>query len=127
MPDDRPGVNVRCVIGGLLILSGATFPLWMLFGEASLSAHIILSVVGILTMLGSMAFSAAAFRSWFRLYRLISLAAVVTFFGLALSDAPEVNAEEPTPFIGASMRASPSVPTSGGCVLVTAMWRRRVN
>ena len=76
----------------------------MLFGEASLSAHIILSVVGILTMLGSMAFSAAAFRSWFRLYWLISLAAVVTFFGLALSDAPEVNAEEPTPFIGASMR-----------------------
>jgi hypothetical protein len=75
VPDDRPGVNARCVIGGLLILSGATFPLWMLFGEASLSAHIILSVVGILTMLGSMAFSAAAFRSWFRLYWLISLAA----------------------------------------------------
>jgi hypothetical protein len=88
------------VIGGLQILSGATFPLWMLFGEASLSAHIILYVVGILTMLGSMAFSAAAFRSWLRLYWHISLAAVVTFFGLALSDAPEVNAEEPTRFIG---------------------------
>jgi hypothetical protein len=116
------------MIGGLQILSGARFPLWMLFGEASLSAHIILSVVGILTMLGSMAFSAAAFRSWFRLYWLISLAAVVTFFGLALSDAPEVNAEERSQHASlASMRASPSVPTSGGCVLVTALWRRRVN
>jgi hypothetical protein len=55
----------------------------MVFGEASLAAHLILSVTGISTMLGSMAFSAVPFRSWFRLYSLICLAVVVTFFGLA--------------------------------------------
>jgi hypothetical protein len=56
------------VVGGLQILAGAAAPLWMLFGEASLAAHLILSVIGISTMLGSMAFSAVPFRSWFRLY-----------------------------------------------------------
>jgi Protein of unknown function (DUF998) len=94
------GKRALQVVGGLQILCGATLPLWMLFGEASLAAHLILSVIGILTMLGSMAFSAVAFRGWYRLYSLISLAAVVTFFGLGLSYAPEVSAGQPTPFIG---------------------------
>ena len=96
----------------------------MLFGEASLSAHIILSVVGILTMLGSMAFSAAAFRSWFRLYWLISLAAVVTFFGLALSYAPEVSAGQPIPLIGLYERIAFGVYFLWLFVLVALLWRR---
>ena len=50
------------VVGGLQVLAGATAPLWMLFGEASLAAHLI-SVIGISTMLGSMAFSAVAFTA----------------------------------------------------------------
>ena len=55
------GSRALRAIGGLQILSGATFPLWLLFGEASLAAHLVLAVVGILTWLGSMGFGAAAF------------------------------------------------------------------
>jgi len=39
-------------IGGLQIVSRATFPLWLLFGDANLAAHLVLAVVGILTWLG---------------------------------------------------------------------------
>ncbi|HEX6760810.1 MAG TPA: DUF998 domain-containing protein [Propionibacteriaceae bacterium] len=115
------------VVGGLQILAGATAPLWMLFGEASLAAHLILSVIGISTMLGSMAFSAVAFHSWFRLYSLLSLAAVVTFFGLALSYAPEVRAGQPTPFIGLYERIAFGAYFLWLFVLVALLWRRRAN
>ena len=83
-----------------------------------LAAHLILSVIGISTMLGSMAFGAVAFRGWFRLYSLITLATVVTFFGLALSYAPEVSAGQPTPFIGLYERIA-FVPTCG----FSCLWR----
>jgi Protein of unknown function (DUF998) len=115
------------VVGGLQILAGATLPLWMLFGEASLAAHVKLSVIGISTMLGSMAFSAVAFRGWFRLYSLISVAAVVTLFGLALSYVPEVNAGHPTPFLGLDERIAVGAYFLWLFVLVALLWRRRAN
>jgi hypothetical protein len=84
------GAALRTV-GGLQILSGAIFPLWMLFGEASLTAHLVLVVIGILTWLGSIGFGAAAFGMRFRLYSLASLEVVVTFNALAIAYAPEGN------------------------------------
>ena len=36
------------VVGALMLLPAATTPLWMIFGEASLAAHIALLLVGIL-------------------------------------------------------------------------------
>ena len=115
------------VVGGLQILAGATLPLWMLFGEASLAAHVKLSVIGISTMLGSMAFSAVAFRGWFRPYSLISMAAVVTLFGLALSHVPEVNAGHPTRFMGLDERIAVGAYFLWLFVLVALLWRRRAN
>jgi hypothetical protein len=99
----------------------------MLFAEASLAAHLILSVIGIWTMLGSMAFGAVAFRSWFRLHSLISLAAVVTFFGLALSYATKVNAGQPTPFMFLYERIAFGAYFLWLFVLVALLWRRRAN
>jgi hypothetical protein len=63
----------------------ATFSAHQTLGEASIAAHLILSVSGIWTTLGSMVFSALAFGGWFRPYSLIALTPVVTFLGLALS------------------------------------------
>ena len=83
------GSRALRAIGCLQILSGATFPLWLLFGEASLTAHLVLAVVGILTWLGSMGFGAAALGRRFRFYSLVSLAVVVTFNALALAYVPE--------------------------------------
>ena len=109
------GSGALRAIGGLQILSGAIFPLWLLFGEASLTAHLVLVVVDILTWLGSMRFGAAAFGKRFRYYSLVCLALVVTFNALAIAYAPEVAAGEPTPWIGL-MSALPSPHTSFGCL-----------
>jgi hypothetical protein len=118
------GSRALRVIGGLQLLGGAVAPLWWLFGEASLAAHLILSVIGILTWLGSMGFGAAALGKRFRLYSLISLAAVVVFNGLALSYASEVSAGEPTPFIGLYERIAFSAYFLWQSVLAVALWRR---
>jgi glycerol-3-phosphate acyltransferase PlsY len=100
-------------------LSGATFPLWLVFGEASLTAHLVLVVIGILTWLGSMGFGAAAFGRRFRIYSLVSLAVVVTF------NAPEVAAGQPTPWIGLYERIAFSAYLLWLSVLAVALWRRR--
>jgi uncharacterized protein DUF998 len=118
------GSRALRVIGGLQILGGATAPLWLLFGEASLAAHLILSVVGILTWLGSMAFGAAAFGKRFRIYSLVSLGLVVTFNALALAYAPEVSAGQPTPFIGLYERIAFGAYFLWLTVLAVALWRR---
>jgi hypothetical protein len=121
------GSRALRAIGGLHILSGAISPLWLVFGEASLTAHLVLAAVGILTWLGSMAFGAAAFGGWFRLYSLVSLAAVVTFNVLALAYAPEVAAGEPTPWIGLYERIAFSAYFVWLSVLAVAIWRRAPN
>ena len=56
--------------------------------QASLAAHLVLVVVGILTWLGSIGFGAAALGTRFRIYSLVSLAVVGTFNALALAYAP---------------------------------------
>jgi hypothetical protein len=115
------------VVGALMLLPAATTPLWMIFGEASLAAHIALLLVGILTWLGAMIFGAAALGNRFRIYSLVTLATVVTSFALALSYAPEVNAGQPTPFIGLEERIGFSAYYLWQSVLAVALWRRRPN
>jgi hypothetical protein len=119
------GSRALRVIGGLQILSGATVPLWLLFGEASLAAHLVLVVVGILTWLGSMGFGAVEFGRRFRIYSLVSLAVVVTFNALASAYAPEVAAGQPTPWIGLYERIAFSAYFLWLSVLAVALWRRR--
>jgi hypothetical protein len=118
------GSRALRVIGGLQVLGGAVAPLWMLFGEASLAAHLTLAVVGILTWLGSMAFGAAAFGKGLRIYSLVSLALVVAFNSLALAYAAEVSAGQPTPFIGLYERIAFSAYFLWLTVLAVAIWRR---
>lgn len=110
-------------VGGLLVVSGATMPLWLLFGEASLAAHLILVVVGIVAMLGQMGFGAAAFGRRFRWYSLVTLATVMVSYGLALAYAPAVAAGDPTPYIGLYERVGFSAYFLWTVVLCVALWR----
>jgi hypothetical protein len=57
--------------------------------------------------------------------RLVTLAAVVTFNGLALPCAREVNAGEPTPFIGLYERIAFGAYYLWLSALAVALWRRR--
>ncbi len=88
------------VIGAVMIVPAAMIPLWMIFGEASLAAHLALVGVGILCWLVAMGFGAAALGKRFRIYSLVSLGLVVGFFALGFSYVPEANAGQPTPFLG---------------------------
>jgi hypothetical protein len=115
------------VVGALMMVPAAASPLWLLFGEANLAAHIALVVMGILSWLGGMGFGAAALGKRFRIYSLVTLAVVVTFNALALSYAPEVNAGEPTPFIGLYERIAFGAYYLWQSVLAVALWRRWSN
>ena len=72
-------------------------------------------------------FGAAALGKRFRIYSLVSLAVVVAFNALALSYAPEVNAGQPTPFIGLDERIAFATYFLWQLVLAVALWRRRPN
>lgn len=113
------------VIGALQVLSGATFPIGLAFGEASLAAHVGLAVVGVLTWLGTLAFGAAAFGKRFRLYSLITLATVLVFTGLALMYVPEAAAGEPMGVIGLFERIAFSAYYLWIVVLAVILWRTR--
>jgi hypothetical protein len=126
------GVGVWLSAGGRWSLRGiaiamivplATAPMWALFGEASLAAHIGLVLVGIGVWLAAMVLGAAAFGKWFRIYTLATLTVVVVFSGLALSYAPEVRAGLPTPFIGLDERIAFAAYFLWQSVLAAVLWR----
>lgn len=114
------------VIGTLQVLSGAAFPFWLAFGEASVAAHVVLSTVAILTWFGSLGFGAAAFGKRFRLYSLITLAAVLVFNALAFMYVPAAAAGEAMGIIGLFERIAFSAYFLWIWVLAVILWRTPV-
>jgi hypothetical protein len=112
------------VIGAVMIVPAAMIPLWMIFGEASIAAHLALVGVGILCWLVAMGFGAAALGKRFRIYSLVSIGLVVGFFALGFSYVPEANAGQPTPFLGLFERIGFSAYFLWLTVLAVAVWRR---
>jgi len=75
-------------------------------GTLTDTLHILFSVVAVLLMMIAMAFSAAAFRNWFRAFSVVMLA-VALFFGLVTAfEGPRMEADLPTPWIGVWERIS---------------------
>jgi hypothetical protein len=112
------------VIGGVMIVPAALIPLWMIFGEASIAAHLVLVGVGILCWLVAMGFGAAALGKRFRVYSLVSLGLVVGFFALGFTYVPAASAGQPTPFLGLDERIGFSAYFAWLTVLAVALWRR---
>src|SRR4029453_16596998 len=112
------------VIGAVMIVPAAMIPLWMIFGEASIAAHLALVGVGILCWLVAMGFGAAALGKRFRIYSLVSLGLVVGFFALGFSYVPEANAGQPMPFLGLYERIGFSAYFLWMTVLAVALWQR---
>jgi Protein of unknown function (DUF998) len=109
----RSGLGNRAlrVTGALLIAYGAIGPMWLPFpitarGEIASTGgfndvmHLILGAVTILLELAIMGFGAAALGRRFRLYSILTFAAVVGFWALTFMYAPAVAAGEPTPWLG---------------------------
>jgi hypothetical protein len=119
-----PGSRSLRVIGAVMIVPAAMIPLWTIFGEAGIAAHLALVGVGILCWLVAMGFGAAALGKRFRIYSLVSLGLVVGFFALGFSYVPEANAGQPTPFLGLFKRIGFGAYFLWLTVLAVALWRR---
>jgi hypothetical protein len=96
------------VVGGLLVAFGvsgfaAPFAPMHLRGErASLTdtMHIVLTIVGVLLILLSVGFGAAALGRRFRLYSIGTILVLLVFGALAGLDGPRIAANLPTPWVG---------------------------
>lgn len=110
----RPAQQHPClrVAGGLIVAYGALGVFWPLApmhlretlaaGGSTISdtMHIVLGSVTVLLMLLAIAFTAASFGKWFRLYSIASIVILCAFGALTFLDAPRVGANLPTPWLG---------------------------
>jgi len=71
-------------------------------GGATLSdtLHLVVTGFGVLTFLLEIGFAATAFGTWFRFYSIATIAAMLVFGAITSFYAPEVQANEPTPWVG---------------------------
>ena len=109
------GERTLRVTGGLLIAYGAMWPLWLPYptqlreniNETSALTdlmHSILGAVTILVMLAAIGFAAAALGKRFRLYSILTVATVLVFGALTFTFVPELDAGDPTPWLGVVSR-----------------------
>lgn len=98
------------VVGGLMIASGLLGLFWppmhlreaLAAGGATLSdtLHIVWTLVTVLLLLLTMGFGAAAFRKRFRVYSIMSMVILFACGVMTSVDAPRIQANLPTPWIG---------------------------
>ncbi len=97
------------VIGAALIAYSLVSFIWPQFFPEDLSQpvgaltntmHIVITIVTVLSWILILSFGASLFGKGFRIYSLLTLAAVVVFGGLAGSQGPRLAAGLPTPWLG---------------------------
>ena len=130
-----PGNRPLRVVGALLVASGA-FSLvpWPPMHQREVLAagggtltdtlHIVWSMVAVLFMMLAIGFGATAFGRRFRFYSIATLVLLVAFGVLTGIDAPRVDANLPTPWIGVWERINIGVYMLWVVVLATALLRR---
>ena len=94
-------------------------------GSFTDTAHIAFAIVSLLLMFVAMGFAAAAFGRAFRAYTIASLATFLLFGALTFRDAPGVDANMPTPWIGVWERINIGVFLLWVIVLAVMLWRAR--
>ena len=109
------------IVGGLLMAYGSLGLLWpfapmhsrevLVAGGGTLgdTMHVVLAGVTVLLMFVAMGFAAGAFGKRFRLYSIASIVVLVAFGALTFRDAPRVQANLSTPWIGLWERINISV------------------
>ena len=84
--------------------------------------HLIVTGLGVFTFLLEVGFVAAAFGKWFRLYSIATMVAMLVFGAITSSYAPEVQANEPTPWVGVYERINAYGYMLWIAVLALALW-----
>jgi hypothetical protein len=122
--------------GSLLVIYGSLGLLWpfapmhqrevLAAGGGTLSdtVHVILASATVLLMFIAMGVAAIAFGKRFRLYSIASIVVLVAFGGLTFSNAPRLQANLPTPWMGLWERINISVFLLWVAVLATVLLRR---
>ena len=125
------------MVGALVVAYGALGLLWPfapMHSRAVLAAggrtlsdtlHIVLASVTVLLMLLAIGFGAATFGKGYRVYSISSLVILVTFGSLTFLDAPRVEANLPTPWLGVWQRINLGVFLLWVVVLAIALLRVR--
>jgi hypothetical protein len=123
------------IVGGLLVLYGSLGLLWpfapmhqrevLAAGGGTLSdtMHVVLASGTVLLMFVAMGVAARAFGTRFRLYSIASIVVLVAFGAMTFWDAPRVQANLRTPWIGLWERINISVFLLWAVVLAAVLWR----
>jgi hypothetical protein len=123
------------VLGGLILAYGSLGLLWpfaamhqrevLAAGGATWSdtMHVVLGAVTVVLMFLAIGFGATAFGKWFRLYSIVSGLVLLAFGALTFVDAPRLQANLPTPWIGLWERINISVFLLWVVVLAIALLR----
>ncbi len=69
-------------------------------GTLTDTMHIVFAMVTVLLMLLAIGFGAAAFGKRFRLYSIATMVILFAFGALTIPDAPKIQANLPTPWVG---------------------------
>jgi len=96
------------VVIGLVDLVAPIFPIHLRGTELTVTdaVHKVLTVVTVLLILPAIGFGAAAFGKRFRLYSIATMVILLVFGALAGLDAPRIEANLPTPWVGVTERIS---------------------
>jgi len=92
-------------------------------GTLSDTLHQVLAAVTVFLMFLAIGFSATAFGKRFRLYSIVTIVVLLTFGGLTFLEAPRLQANLPTPWIGLWERINISVFLLWVVILAVALWR----
>jgi Protein of unknown function (DUF998) len=124
------------VVGGLLVAYGVVGLAWppmhlretLAAGGETLTdtMHIVFAMVTVLLMMLAMGFGAAAFGKRFRRYSIATMVILVTFGALTSMDAPKLQANLPTPWMGVWERINIGVFLLWIVVLATLLLRGRI-
>jgi hypothetical protein len=104
------GNRMLRIAGILMILHGILGLTWSPMHQREILAagggtfsdtwHIVMSVITVLLMFLSIGFGAAAFGKRFRVYSIVTILVFIVFGVLTFSEAPNVDKNLPTPYIG---------------------------
>jgi pimeloyl-ACP methyl ester carboxylesterase len=123
------------IVGGLILAYASLGLLWPFAamhqrevlaaggGTPSDTAHVVLSAVTVIIMFLAIGFGAPAFGRRFRLYSIASVIVLLAFGAMTFLEAPRVQANLPTPWIGLWERINISVFLLWIVVLATVLLR----
>ena len=92
-------------------------------GTLSDTLHVVLGGVTVFLMFLAIGFGAAAFGKRFRLYSIATIVVLLVFGGLTFLEAPRLQANLPTPWIGLWERINISVFLLWVVMLGAVLWR----